>query len=259
MTGDTPRLRYRLLRGLALQSRKAQYLLRSIERTVEAWTGAILNRTLDDVEKQTLSINLCDASFRPENDHDGLYPWESEWFERRMPPAPASVLVGAAGAGREARALRELGYRVHAFEPSTSAFRLCERALGSDHADPASYQDFVATALRGKRTSLRLEPDAKFDAVLLGWGSFGHVLRADDRFELLRACDRVAPRGPILLSIFEPNAEVSKSGAYYTSWGGFLARPTVDELQQHARALNRELIVSLGSPSSYATLIPNGA
>jgi hypothetical protein len=34
-------------------------------------------------------------------------------------------------------------------------------------------------------------------------------------------------------------------------------RPTFEELEEHAKALDRQVIVSLQSPSSYATLIPN--
>ena len=78
---------------------------------------------LRDAEKEALSIDLYDASFLPENDHHGLYPWETDWFERRLPSPPASILIGAAGGGREAAALRDLGYQVRAFEPSASAFR----------------------------------------------------------------------------------------------------------------------------------------
>ena len=257
MTGDEPSVRYRLLRGWALQSRKIQHAFRRIERAVEVSTGAILSWALRDVEKEALSIELYDASFQPENDHEGLYEWERKWFERRLPSAPASILVGAAGSGREASELRRLGYRVHAFEPAQSAFRLCRSVLGSDLVDQASYQDLIATALRRKNTPLRLTHESRFDAVLLGWGTFGHVLQRADRLELLRACDRVAPHGPILLSLFEPNAAAGTNGMYYTTWGGFLVRPTVEELDQHAKALNRKLIVSLESPSSYATLVPS--
>ena len=259
MTGNKPSVRYRLLRGWALQSRKVQSVLRRIEGAVDVGTGAVLNRLLGDTEKEALSIDLYDASFRPDNDRDGLYEWEQQWFERRLPAPPASILIGAAGAGREASALRELGYRVHAFEPSASAVRLCQIKLGSESVAQASYEDLVETVLRGKSTRLRLASEARFDAVLLGWGSFGHVLQRADRLELLRACDHLAPHGPILLSIFEPNATTVTDGTYYLPWGGFLVRPTPEELDQHAKALNRQLIVSLQSPSSYATLIPEGS
>jgi hypothetical protein len=242
-----------------LQSRKIQYLVRRIEGAVTVSTGAILNRLLRDTEKEALSIDLYDASFRPDNDHDGLYEWEQQWFERRLPAPPASILIGAAGAGREASALRKLGYHVHAFEPSASAFQLCQSELGLESVDQASYEDLVATVLRGKSTRLRLPSEATFDAVLLGWGSFGHVLQRDDRLELLRACDHLAPHGPILLSIFEPNAPTTANGTHYLPWGGFLVRPTPEELDQHAKALNRQLVVSLQSPSSYATLIPDAS
>jgi len=259
MTERRPRVRYRLLRGWALQSRKVQHVLRRAERWVEAWTGAVLNGALLDDEKEALSIELYDASFRPENDHDGLYAWEAQWFARRLPPPPASILIGAAGSGREAAALRRLGYRVHAFEPSKPAFQVCERTLGSELVDHASYQDFVGAVLHGKEARLRLGHDVRFDAVLLGWGSFGHVLRREDRFELLRACDRVAADGPILLSIFEPRHGSATNEVSYTPWGGFLARPTAEELDQHAKALNRKVVVSLQSPSAYATLLPGAA
>ncbi|HSN83860.1 MAG TPA: hypothetical protein VLS88_14860, partial [Polyangiales bacterium] len=240
-----------------LRSREVQRALRRMERIVEAATGAILDGTLLDAEKEALSIELYDASFRAENDHEGLYGWETRWFERRLPSPPASILIGAAGSGREARALRKLGYGIHAFEPSAPAFQVCRRTLGPELVDQASYQDFVATVLGGRRTPLRLGHEARFDAVLLGWGSFGHVLRRADRFELLRACDRVAPDGPILFSIFEPSSRSTTNEVWYTPWGGFLARPTAEELDQHAKALRRKLIVSLQSPSAYATLLPD--
>jgi hypothetical protein len=256
MTRRKPGLRYRILRSAALQSREIQRGLRRAEGMVEAWTGAILGKALRDSEKESLSIELYDASFEPRNDLDGLYPWEKHWFERRLPPPPASILIGAAGGGREASALQSRGYAVHAFEPSASAFRLCQRMLGSEVVDQASYRDLIASVLRGKSSELRIAANSRFDAVLLGWGSFGHVLRRADRMELLRACDRIAPNGPILLSIFEPKTQSASHGTYYMPWGGFLVRPTVEELDQQAKTLNRKLIVSLQSPSSYATLLP---
>ena len=83
------------------------------------------------------------------------------------------------------------------------------------------------------------------------------MLRRADRAELLRACDRVAPEGPILLSIFEPSVKASNERGLLhchgaASWRG----PRSEELDQHAKDLNRRLVVSLQSPSSYATLIP---
>lgn len=259
MTRSNSSMRYRLLKGWALHGRKVQHLTRRIEDVITVWTGAVLDGLLRDDEKEALSIDLYDASFRPDNDHDGLYDWEQQWFERRLPAPPASILIGAAGAGREASALKKLGYRVHAFEPAGSAFRLCLTTIGSEFVDQASYEDLVATVLRGETTRLRLASEATFDAVLLGWGSFGHVLQRDDRSELLRACDRIAPDGPILLSTFEPSSAASTHGTYYLPWGGFLVRPTAEEFDQHAKALNRRLVVSLQSPNPYATLIPAGA
>jgi SAM-dependent methyltransferase len=257
MTKDRHRLRYRLLRRYALRSRKVQWRLRRLERAVGRWTGALLDGALRDSEKQALSIDLYDASFDPRNDHVGLYAWEMQWFERRLPSPPASILVGAAGGGREAEALEGLGYEVHAFEPSRRAYERCKSVLGERRVHQASFEDLVKSTLHGKPSRLELPNDTRFDAVLLGWGSFGHVLDRGERFELLRACDRIAPEGPILLSIFDPPGEAEWGAPVYTPWGGFLVRPSVEELEEHAGELERRLIVSLQSASEYATLLPS--
>jgi hypothetical protein len=47
----------------------------------------------------------------------GLFPFEARAISDYFPAPPATVLIGAAGAGREARVLARQGYRIVAFEP----------------------------------------------------------------------------------------------------------------------------------------------
>ena len=47
----------------------------------------------------------------------GLFPFEQRAISRHFPAPPATVLIGGAGAGREALVLAQQGYRVVAFEP----------------------------------------------------------------------------------------------------------------------------------------------
>ena len=47
-----------------------------------------------------------------------LFPFEDRAISKHFPPPPGTVLVGAAGGGREAIALARLGYSVVAFEPA---------------------------------------------------------------------------------------------------------------------------------------------
>ena len=91
----------------------------------------------------------------------------------------------------------EAGYDVVALEPSERAAQHCERRLepGSTVLR-GSYRDLVATVLDGVPSRLELSSADRFDAVLLGWGSFGHVLREEERLRLLEACDVLCPDGP---------------------------------------------------------------
>src|SRR4051794_9728091 len=59
-----------------------------------------------------------------------LFAWETAAIGRFFPPAPARLLIGGAGGGREAFALAERGYEVVAFEPAAG--------LAAGMADTAS-------------------------------------------------------------------------------------------------------------------------
>src|SRR5882724_468985 len=53
---------------------------------------------------------------------EGLWAWETALLEDHRVPRSGRVLLGAAGGGRELRALLERGYEVYAFEPVAPLF-----------------------------------------------------------------------------------------------------------------------------------------
>lgn len=253
---STSRLKVELARVIAAGSRRARAVFRGADRLLEKWTAGLLEAAMDVEEKEALSVALYDDAFQPELDFPGLYPWEETWFSRRLPPPPARILVGAAGGGREAVALGELGYTVVAMEPSKRAAAHSRRRLAGDaKVVQASYRELVDAVLDGASSVLELTPGSRFDAVLLGWGSFGHILREEERLRLLETCALLCPEGPILLSVFAAPSSDGSDRAFFT-WGGFLAIPSADELANHASALGRELVASLDTASPYFTLIP---
>jgi SAM-dependent methyltransferase len=134
----------------------------------------------------------------------GLFPWEARIVS--SPPFPQSgrILLGGAGAGRELAALVERGFDVVAFDPCRP-FADAARAVGRGGARSvevihASYEDLVRAA-SGRGGPLAPACTGRtFDAVVLGWGSFSHVLPARARLELLRALRVVCPDGPVLAS-----------------------------------------------------------
>ena len=135
---------------------------------------------------------------------DAWLPWERRVIEQFFPSAPAKILVGAAGDGREAKVLAATGYSVVAFEPVR---QLAEKIAsdtaphGSVRAYCGTFQDlpFLEALPSGARADVRNE--GPFDGAIVGYGSFSHLLRDAQRLETLRRFAEVT-RGPILVSFF---------------------------------------------------------
>jgi hypothetical protein len=145
-------------------------------------------------------------SFKPE-----LFPWESRVIAAHFPKAPAAVLIGGAGGGREALALERDGYRVVGFEPA-------EPLVRAFHDSPAShgrsiemfagrYQDLpMLRSANGSTALVDLRTRTPFDAAMFGWASFSHIRTDDERVNALRQLAALTA-GPILLSYFSYMAE----------------------------------------------------
>lgn len=119
-----------------------------------------------------------------------LFDWEHEWFVQDLPAAPAKILVGGAGAGRELLWLRGRGYNATGFDPASDS-------RTSDLLQ-ASYEDLVAD---GSESLTELQRSGPYDAILLGWGSYTHISSAAARGELLVRL-RELSQGPVLLSFW---------------------------------------------------------
>ena len=130
-----------------------------------------------------------------------LHPWEERWFETRLPPPPARILITAAGAGREAAPLVARGYAVDAVEPGPRAVEACASRLGNaGEARVGTHEELNAAVLDGADNELSALASRRYDAVIIGWGSLSYVLDADERQRTVLASARLAPRGPVLAS-----------------------------------------------------------
>ncbi|MEZ4296437.1 MAG: hypothetical protein R3B70_15810 [Polyangiaceae bacterium] len=189
-------------------------------------TWAFLSEALSAEEKSRLAVALYEVStaYRDSPQH----VWEQQWLEKRLPPPPARLLVGAAGAGREVLFLLGRGYEVLALEPTPALAQACRaqtrgaaevielryeelapEAAGAT-SDPGARESAGAARDAGARKSAGAASDAiageRFDAVLLGLGSLSHLLDAGTRLAVLRALARMCPRGPILATALTPPA-----------------------------------------------------
>lgn len=168
-----------------------------------------LGGALSADEKSRLGVALYDAG--DEYRSEPRFAWEDAWLDRRLPRAPARVLVGAAGAGREARALLDRGLDVVALEPSAALAALC-RERTKARVIEARYEDIL---LAGER----------FEAVLLGLGSLSHVLDPGARRRLMAALAEACPAGPILVSALAAPARARREPGRGARLGRAIARP----------------------------------
>jgi hypothetical protein len=246
--------------------------------------GALANESLTIAEKSALGVALYDAMSRNRPMTPGLYDWEEGWFRRRLPPVPARLLLGAAGAGREMRWLVDAGYVVTAFEPAAHPAAECRRLAGQQ-ADVfvASYEDVADAVLDGHETPASQMVEARYDAVILGWGSLSHVIDPEDRRRLIQACDRLCPNGPLLATFVlywgrpaQKRSRAERAGKWlggrirelrkvaddtrelmFAPWSGFAHAFTQEEIEALAQAADRQVVWGDARAAyPHATMIP---
>jgi hypothetical protein len=216
----------------------------------------------------------------------GLFAWEKAVIDGDRFPRSGRVLVGAAGAGREAMALIERGFSVLAFDPCEPFVAAARAAAPADRATfvHAAYDDLVA-AVAGRGGPLaEAVAGPPFDAVILGWGSLSHVLPERARAELLHALRRLAPAAPVLASFFlAPDMvtkasgkgrvqeglrrlfralgapSVSEIGDQFTVELGFFSNLFVDDVVRLASDAGYEVAVLAESPFAHALFVPRAA
>jgi hypothetical protein len=147
---------------------------------------------------------------------DYLFPSEEAVWRDFLPPPPARVLIGGAGAGREVAALVERGYDIVAFEPSDVLVeRLAARHIERTEVYRGAYEDlpYVRRIADGQRVDLRSL--APFDAGLFGWGSFSHLRHDQHRVATLRVYGELTD-GPVVVSFLR--VRPGEDGQHTPAW-----------------------------------------
>lgn len=202
-----------MVRTLALslvQVRRANRLLAGAGHGLEGLALAAC-----DAEELGRITDHCYAA-AAEDTREGLFEWEAAWFARDLPAAPANVLVGGCGTGRELRWLAAHGYEATGFDP-----------VADPTAGPilrARYEDLLRP---DHPATVALWARAPFDAIVLGWGSFSHVPRATQRLAILRALHSLT-EGPVLLSYWSTRMQrrlVGRARSLGESLGNRLRAP----------------------------------
>ncbi|UQA55313.1 class I SAM-dependent methyltransferase [Polyangium aurulentum] len=213
----------------------------------------------------------------------GLFGWEKRALDAPAFPRTGRVLVGAAGAGRELVALLDRGYEVTAFDPCAPFVTHAREVARGRPATVlcGSYADLVLAAESGAGPLASIAQGPPFDAVILGWGSFSHVLPSSERLALLRSVRRLAPRAPVLLSfMLRPDSSappeskgrvrdalrrafsamgapgVSESGDHFFPDSGFFSYLMPDEIPRVAWDAGYEVALFEDGPYPHALFVP---
>jgi hypothetical protein len=134
----------------------------------------------------------------------GLFPFEQRAISRHFPAPPATVLIGGAGAGREALVLAQQGYRVVAFEPiQPLAISLAEvRGALPIESLIGRYEDLpVVRSALNPSVTIDLRSRGPFSAAIVSSGSISHLRSDQHCIATLRHFAELT-HGPILISWF---------------------------------------------------------
>lgn len=173
------------------------------------------------------------------------FVWERVAVAQWFPKAPARVLVGGAGGGREARQLLSAGYQVVAFDPVRAlAEGLAAQQRPGLQVFEGRYEslpDLIETV--GDRRVRRLDDLGPFDAAIMGWGSLAHVRRAADRVSAIRRLASVVS-GPLLLSVYPPlwSPNPGRTASQWLYAQGAVFSPGLGRIQTFTDPQLRELL-----------------
>ncbi len=167
------------VRALAATSRVLSHAQARIRRA--------LNWLVDDETAAAVTTAGYErmAHYRQDWHQDlGLFDFERAAMDAWFPTAPARVFVPGCGARRELVALSADGYECIGADPAPGLVEAARRRLPGVTVEVAA---------------LGAGPVEGADAILVGWGAWGHVLTSRNRVAILRRF-RAACDGPVLIS-----------------------------------------------------------
>jgi len=173
----------------------SQRLLTRLTRVTQAlyagvWLGLLDAEDIDAIVQRFYEENQMYRT--AEHNLAGFFPWESEIISENF-GACRSVVVAAAGGGREMIALAQTGVGVDGFECNPGLVAKC--------------QEFLSQAGVAGRI-LQSEPDEvpsglqTYDGAIVGCGALGHISSRTNRVKFLKDLKTHLVSGaPLLLSV----------------------------------------------------------
>ena len=172
---------------------------RTLEGLTEALSGVYTGLALGILSQRDLHL-ISERKYKGEKfyrseayNKRGLWDWERRAVEKHFAGCK-SLLVLAAGGGREVLALRKRGMTVDGFESDPALVRFANELIEKESAGSGIELSPWDHAPAG---------DRRYDGVIVGWGAYMHIRGRKTRVALLRELrDKLETGSPVLLSFY---------------------------------------------------------
>jgi hypothetical protein len=153
---------------------KETHKLSSMLSTPAFWLGALGKKGLDYSDEVHYSTNT--TYVENEYNEKGLYDWEQYIVEKHFADVKTIMLI-AAGGGREVVGLSRMGFRVDAFECNPVLVEYGNKLLKKNNIE--SKISHLARNTVPSHTRI-------YDAVIIGWGAYSHIKGGPARIQFLK-------------------------------------------------------------------------
>jgi len=153
--------------------------------------GALSRKHLELIDLRKYSRSK--RYFKEDYNKKALFEWEQLAVDRHFKECE-SIMLTAAGGGREVYNLEKQGYNITAFEYND---------LLRNYANYLLKKENLNTIVnRGERDSCPVI-DKKFDGIIVGFGSYTHIKGSTNRINFLKELNKkLNPDGVLLLSFY---------------------------------------------------------
>ena len=172
-------------------------LVKTINRTIMAlheglWLGITNKQELMEITSRKYSNTTTYAG--EAYNLSGLYDWEkkaiAEYFQECE-----TILVGAAGGGREMIGLSEMGFQVDGFDSNQDLVSIMKKMV-----QEKDMKSEVKTALPDHVP----ETFGKYDGLIMGWAGYSHIQGIENRITFLKELRaHTHPGCPLLISFVD--------------------------------------------------------
>lgn len=138
------------------------------------WLGIMSQKSLDYSDELHYNHNACyiDDLYNEK----GLFDWEKSILDKHFSNVKTILLI-AAGGGREALALNRMGYKVDSYE--------CNPAL-VEYANKFLRKNNVNAKVSYLSRNTVPEEVKKYDGIIIGWGAYSHIQGFNKRLLFLK-------------------------------------------------------------------------